>query len=171
MAFPAIEEFFENPHEKSLFSKSFRNQNTRRCHGNGRTQIYYWRRSHPGWWCHHSLAALILVHASPRRTDRHVVLCDLHKLEKAGDECGRVLRICVVQMMCLLCNAALPGITAQVQMMSEARLKGFILLQSTFRIQCVLTQVLFHVNGSAGEKLLYAFAVRYRNKQWAPKVW
>lgn len=128
-----------------------------RWHGNGDTQIHYCSRSYPGWWCHHSLSFNISSCESTW-TDRH-------ELEKAGDECGRVLRICVAQMMCLLCNAALPGITAQVQMMSELRLKGSILLKSTFRIQCVFTRVLFHVNGSA------IYTIQYIAIQWALKVW
>ncbi len=102
----------------------------------------YRSRSQPG--CDVAViarSALILVHASPHEP----IGTSYHELEKAGDECGRELRICVVQMMCLLCNAALPGITAQVQMMSELRLKGSILFKSTSRIQRVFTQLVFHV--------------------------
>lgn len=158
IACPGVEEScFWSLRMLSLFSKSFRNQNIMRCHGNG-TQIYHWSRSRPGWWCHHSFSFNI---SSCKSTwaDRHVLLCILYKLENAGDECGCVLRICVVQMMCLLCNAALPGMTARVQMMSELRLKGSILLQSTFRIQCVFGQVWFNVNGSAGDTVQKRFCM------------
>ncbi len=56
-----------------LFSKSFRNQNITRCHGNVIHKYNYCSRSHPVWWCHRSLSFNISSCESTW-TDRHVLL-------------------------------------------------------------------------------------------------
>jgi len=66
-------------------------------------------------------------------------------------------------MMCLLCNAA------QVQMMSELRLKGSFLLPSTLRIQCVFTRALFNVSVSAGDTV-HVYTIQLKDILWGLKA-
>lgn len=96
-----------------------------------------------------TLSALILVDASP-----HGLIGTSSASWKAQEtSVCCVLRICVVQMMCLLCNAA------RVQMMSELGLKGSFLLPSSVRIQRVFGPALFNVSGSAGDTVHKHFSV------------